>query len=287
MRSTPASRVDSAYLVRSREKAASSLTVEHLKGLLGLFHGLYWLHWTTHWQTQGDPSYGDHLLFERLYQALVDEIDTLAEKLVQMGGREAVNIAEHVPVMGAWLGRWMPEQDLIGRALGAERDFQAAVRQVYDDLKEEGGLSLGMDDFLMNVANTHETHLYLLQQRMGGILNREGKVAVLDGKGQPDMSAEGHFFDRPRSREVREFAQSGALTNDTGIAGAAYHAGEGDRKLQRAVKNSPLTVDEILDETPGSKDFSLLSRYLVQTEQPTDPGVPQSHDDIPKHPDIK
>lgn len=274
-----AARVASRYLARK-----VAMDVDDLTSLLGLLHALSWLHWTTHWQTQGDPSYGDHLLFERLYGAMPPEIDALAEKMVQVHGREAVDVERHLPAMGAWLARWVPERDPVGRALGAERDLQAMVKRTYDGLKARGGLSLGLDDYLMSTANAHETHLYLLQQRMGGILER---TAALDGNGEPDMSAEGHFFDMPRQREVREFAESKALTNDVGVSRGAFHEGEGDRKLQRAVNKSPPTVAEVLEETPGSGDFSTLSRYLVQTEQPTDRGVPTSHDDIPKHPDIK
>lgn len=256
----------------------------HLKSLLGLLHGLYWLHWTLHWSVRGDPFYADHLLFERAYKGMVDEIDTLAEKMVQVYGREAVAVDGHFSVAGAWLAQW-GDPDPIGRALGAERDLQKAVKDTYESLKSTGGLSLGMDDFLMSVANAHETNLYLLQQRMGGIMAREGRTS--QKRGEPDMGDEGHFFDHPRAREMREFAESKALTNDAGVAQTAFRSGEGDRKLQRAVKNSPLTVAEVLDETPGSGDFSTLSRYLVQTVQPTDPGVPTSRDDIPKHPDIK
>lgn len=376
-------RVASAY-IRQIEVTESIL---QMRQLLGCLSGLYLLHWTTHWQTNGDPFYGDHLLFERLYSAMPEEIDDLAEKMVQMFGKEAVDAGEHFPVATRFLASWMPEPDPVGRALGAERELQRVLHETYDMAKASGSLSLGMDDYLMSVANAHETHLYLLQQKMGGILETMARTASalrtvflvtdpeeisefiditsevtpitlgqivvgagisqwrqenpaihateasakadalerlsklwrgnipdwvfrngqtiqriasrrrvanpglkhLDGDGEPDMSAEGHFFDRPRSREMREFAESKAVTNHPDVAKGAIKADEladSSRKVKREVAESPYTPSEVLQKFPGSKDFSTLSRYLVQTEQPTDKGVPQHRDDIPKHPDM-
>jgi hypothetical protein len=278
-----AQRVASRFLAR---EGGESLSEGLLQGLLGLCHALYWHHWTTHWQTKGDPYYGDHLLFERLYSGMVPEIDTVAEKLVQMHGSGAVAVELIHPVTGAWLSRWLPETDPVGRSLGAERDFQQALRSVYEDLKESGELSLGLDDFLMATANAHETNLYLLQQRMGGIHDRQ--ASALDGDDRADMSAERHFFNKPRAREVREFAQSKAVSNDFGVAAQAVRSNEmaeTSRQVRREVHEAPLTVPEIL-QLPGGSHFSTLNRYVVQTAVKTDPGVPQGHGEVPKHPDL-
>ena len=62
---------------------------QQLLQLQGLLHALYWLHWTAHWQAEGD--YARHLLFQRLYEAIPDQLDTLSEKMVQMYGARAVN----------------------------------------------------------------------------------------------------------------------------------------------------------------------------------------------------
>lgn len=378
-----ARRIASAF----RRADGEATNPDQLVSLLGMFHALYWLQWTTHWQMQGEPFYADHLLFEKMYTGMVPEIDALAEKMVQIYGRDAVAVESHFGVMAAWVSRWLPEQDPYGRALGAERDFQAGIKQVYDEMKALGVLSLGMDDFLMSTASAHETNLYLLQQRMGGIqkhasvlrdcdifkatdgqwymelqnepneededgeetesedyemygpfpseaaveqylrahfanpggLSRDdsGKekppthsrsgqrlkkpstvvrwrptgfhYAKLDGNGEPDLSAEGHFFDRPRSREVREFAESQATSNVDAIAMKSVEEtpnGNTKKEERAAVAEAPPTPTEIIDTTPGGADFSSLSRYLVQTEEPTDAGVPKSRDDIPKHPDL-
>lgn len=283
---TGTTRVAARFLVGTPQVASPMSGVQVLLGdLLGMLRALHWLHWTNHWQAKGNPSYGDHILFERLYAGIVDEIDTLAEKLVGTFGSGAVDALRQVSMIQDWLASWMSKGDTeIARALAAENQFQGQVRAVYEEVKSAGGMTLGLDDFLMSVANAHETNVYLLRQRLGGVR----MAADLDGDGRPDISAEAHFFDRPRSREVREFAQSKAISNDSGVASGAMKADEmqeSARKVQRQVSESPLTTKEILD-LPGSDEFSTLNRYLVETAQPTDAGVPQGRDDIPKHPKI-
>lgn len=136
--------------------------------LLAILRAMHWAHWTAHWKMKGVPFYGDHLLFQRIYEALEGEVDSLAEKIVGTYGDSAISdlpiisdahrfIAEHTEKYG---------DNLYARALGMEEHLQTAIKATYDVLKARGELTLGMDDFLMALANTHETHLYLLRQRM-------------------------------------------------------------------------------------------------------------------------
>ena len=136
--------------------------------LLAALRAIHFLHWTSHWQAKGDPSYGDHLLFQRLYEEVAGEIDGLAEKAVALGGNSAVSPTAAVGRMAEYVQTWGASVECgADCALRAEQDLQAIVRGTYEGLKESGDLSLGMDDFLMSLANDHETHLYLLQQRLG------------------------------------------------------------------------------------------------------------------------
>lgn len=47
----------------------------------------------------------------------------------------------------------------------AEEDIQREIRLTFDTLKAADELTLGMEDFLAATASSHETSLYLLQQR--------------------------------------------------------------------------------------------------------------------------
>lgn len=137
-----------------------------LTQLLGMLRAVHWSHWTTHWQVRGTPSYGDHLLFERLYKGLEEEIDALAEKIVSYYGAEAVDAVANADFMLRFLSRYEQVADPYARGLAVETYLQKSLKRVYDQLKGTDEMTLGLDDYLMATANLHETHQYLLRQRL-------------------------------------------------------------------------------------------------------------------------
>ena len=139
-----------------------------LQMLLAVLRGAHFAHWTSHWQVKGSTFYGDHELMERIYTSLIEEIDTLAEKIVGTYGVGAVNAVEQAQLMANHLlplAEAHSMNDPIRRALLIEEGLQVIFKNTYDMLKDQGGLTLGMDDFIMSMANAHETSLYLLRQR--------------------------------------------------------------------------------------------------------------------------
>ena len=126
-----------------------------------------WNYHTTHWQVTG--SYGDHLMFQRLYEKVDEEIDGLAEKLTGLFGNEAVDGPLQAHHMTRFLSNFAAEGDPIIRALNTERAWQAILKRVLDYLDAHGDLGLGLDNMLRTFADDHETHSFLLQQRQGGI----------------------------------------------------------------------------------------------------------------------
>lgn len=103
-------------------------------------------------------------------------------------------------------------------------------------------------------------------------------------------TAEDYFFDNPQYREVRQFADSGAITNYPSAAAVAVrYMDNTELTVPEAVRDShqaPFTPEEN-EETPGSHEFNTLSRFLINTEQTEGPGIPQCRDDIAKHPKLK
>jgi hypothetical protein len=53
-------------------------------------------------------------------------------------------------------------------ALFLERGLQDLLAVVFEGMELAGLLTMGLNDFIMSLASAHETHLYLLQQRLGG-----------------------------------------------------------------------------------------------------------------------
>jgi hypothetical protein len=46
--------------------------------------------------------------------------------------------------------------------------LQRVLKAAYKALKDSGDLTLGLDDYLMALANKHETNVYLIKRRLEG-----------------------------------------------------------------------------------------------------------------------
>jgi len=138
--------------------------LDKLKWLLALLRAQSWSYQHSHWTVRGDASYGNHLLFERLYNSVQTQIDELAEKIVGIYGIAALDSEDLLGMFLYWNERWDVVDCLHRRGITSEQDLQNVVKDTYEDLKENDQLSLGMDDWLMATANEHETNQYLLRQ---------------------------------------------------------------------------------------------------------------------------
>ena len=136
--------------------------------LLAFMRGMAWNYITSHWQVAGDSFYGDHLMFERLYKQADGEADGLAEKLVALYGKDAVDGLTQAQVMARTLTVVADIGCPFERGLHMERMFQHAIKEALKALEATGRLGIGMDDLLRTMAGAHDGNIYLLQQRMGG-----------------------------------------------------------------------------------------------------------------------
>lgn len=153
-------------------------SMQPLMALHACLRAAHQAHWTAHWTTEGVTFYGDHLLFERLYSAIIGEIDGLAEKMVQAYGASSVDLATALSLMQGCVSRWSRQPDLHRKALMIEQDIQNAVENVKEALAPVNELSTGLENFLDQIADDHQTALYLLgQQQKGSKFASSGKVA--------------------------------------------------------------------------------------------------------------
>ncbi len=151
-----------AYLDATQEQAA---TVDrYLCGILAVLRAQHLSYQTSHWQVVGGSFYGNHLLFERLYKSVQDQVDQLAEKIIGYVGIEALNLAAQLEKIHLMCGSWGRISCHHKRGLQSEADLQAAIKLSYDAIKGAGLMTLGLDDWLMATANAHEENTYLLQQ---------------------------------------------------------------------------------------------------------------------------
>ncbi len=125
-----------------------------------------------HWISKGNSSYGDHLLFERIYKESNEEIDSYAEKVLALSSDDVVNpikvlsiAAERIPKIVSFDGNH-DGSDLAKHAVNSEKYVLVELEKLYASLKEQDNITMGLDDLLMEMHNNHENHIYLLRQRV-------------------------------------------------------------------------------------------------------------------------
>ena len=164
-----------AFVAMDTEKEDTVGGLQKLRWLLALLRAQYWSYQNSHWKVKGGSFYGDHLMFQRLYESVQVQTDTLAEKMVGIFGIDAIDDEDLLGMFLYWNERWDSAVDCLHkRGLLSEDDIQNVIEDTYDTLKESGQMTLGMDDFLMAMASEHETNTYLLRQTL------RGKTAMQD-----------------------------------------------------------------------------------------------------------
>lgn len=129
------------------------------------------IHQHSHWTTKGMSFYGDHLLFERLYNSALKDLDLAAEKFIGLFGDEYLNYDYQAELLNKILLKYKNlEGSPVEMSLSIEKDFLKFSREAYDCFEEEGRLkeSLGLDDMIMAIASQREESVYLLQQILQG-----------------------------------------------------------------------------------------------------------------------
>lgn len=122
----------------------------------------------------------------------------------------------------------------------------------------------------------------------------EDRVALVRTAQDSGAGSAAHiFFDNPRKRVVREFAWTKALTNVPTVGQQAIKdfdtLDKSPSKLKSEINKTPDTPTETIKSTPGSDQFSTLSKYVVFTEQPVKKmpnKVPEGHGDVKKAPEL-
>lgn len=143
--------------------------------LLAATRAVAMVHQAHHWQTRGSHYYGDHLLFERLYDGTNADIDALAERAVGAANDpRLVSVLPQIDAthrMAAALspGGLLSPQAMVAKSLQAERAYLSALRTAYQQLEQSGRMTHGISNLLEGVADKHEGFVYLLQQRMASL----------------------------------------------------------------------------------------------------------------------
>lgn len=150
-----------------------AVPMRELAALLSFIQAEATIHQSHHWQTRGEPFYGDHLLFERVYNEVFSQIDKLAERMVGSGHHilaHPILLAKHCSLVVQSFyrdaGANPPSDTYPTLSLRATLRTLVALKVVYAALEQKGVLSHGIDNLLQGMADEHESHVYLLKQRV-------------------------------------------------------------------------------------------------------------------------
>jgi DNA-binding ferritin-like protein len=139
-----------------------------LAGFLAVTEALQMLAHSHHWQTKGENFYGDHLLYQRLYQDVQAEIDLVGEKLIGVSQDVGLtNYFKRVKTMEMFLKAVThSDQPYIVVTHDAELAYVRMGGELMDQLEQAGLLTRGLEQMLGNILDKHEEHIYLLEQRV-------------------------------------------------------------------------------------------------------------------------
>ena len=118
-------------------------------------------YWTLHWQSRGVGYYGDHLLYQRLYEARVKEIDRVAETIAALYGSDK---------LGA-ISAWDAAQRVLANVSTApnpglrvaELTLHAATR--VNTAIGQHPYGIAVNNVIAGIADLALESVYLLQQR--------------------------------------------------------------------------------------------------------------------------
>jgi DNA-binding ferritin-like protein len=126
---------------------------------------MYALNQENHWLTKG---YANHLLFQRIYEGVNKMLDEAAEKAVGL-----FDTLKHQSLVSSMVEKFKAKYEgeesplcCLKSSLSAELAFQKFAKQVYESIKEQGAMTLGLDDMIMAHCSQSELHVYLLKQSL-------------------------------------------------------------------------------------------------------------------------
>ena len=226
--------------------------------VLGCLRAQYLSYQTSHWRVKGGSFYGNHLLFQRLYESVQEQVDSLAEKIVGYLGAEAVALNHQMKHISDYTYRWSSIDCNHKRGLQSEADLQQALKRAYDGIKQAQAMSLGLDDWIMATANAHEENEYLLQQTLAPIPG-EGKQAARQPRSRKDLIG---FFYALHDALEKEFnysaEQIGGMTNawlkrrNRQLSDSLARTDAGaDGAVERAMENAPAAYKQLSRITGG------------------------------------
>ena len=131
-----------------------------------------WFH-SAHVLAKGSSFAGDHVnLYGEIYNEMTEQIDRAIEKAVGVTNNEVMGCPRVITYKSLEVLMDYPVPTnaaplkIAVSALALVKSYLTFVEKMFEELEEADELSLGLNDFLAQSANTFEGYAYLLQQRV-------------------------------------------------------------------------------------------------------------------------
>lgn len=194
-------------------KKQASKGAHLMSTILSFTEALAQMYQHMHWKSSGPNYYGDHLLYERLYGSVGGETDAIAEKTVGVFGEDSIAPNKNSEEIALIVKRLVSDDDSAdefpNKAIAAEKTFTELVSKALGEMKDAGDSTDGIDNMLQGIVDTHEGHLYLLQQRAG---KKESSMLAQLYKFAYDLDHKGLYQE---AKEIEEVMQ--ALSQRVGL----------------------------------------------------------------------
>ena len=129
--------------------------------------GMSLIHQQNHWLSKGDAFYSSHLLFERIYNSALENLDLAAEKFVGLFGDQVLNYDLQIDLLHKVLSKYKNlEGSPAQMSLAIEKEFITFAQEAYKSFEDDEKLTLGLDDSLCLISSKREEAIYLLQQTL-------------------------------------------------------------------------------------------------------------------------
>lgn len=129
---------------------------------------MYFFYQNAHWQSNGPGSYSNHLMFQRLYENVLEQIDTIAEKSIGLFGNEVIDLSKQTEMISKILSKYSKmSNDFVVAGIEFEKSFQDLAIKIMIELKEQGKLTRGLENMILGHIDASESpRLYLLNQNI-------------------------------------------------------------------------------------------------------------------------
>ena len=92
---------------------------------IAFLRAMYLFYQNAHWQSNGPGSYSNHLMFQRLYEDVLEHIDAIAEKSIGLFGNEVVDLSKQTDMISKILSKYSKiSNDSVVAGIEFEKSFQ-------------------------------------------------------------------------------------------------------------------------------------------------------------------